>query len=314
MGVPAVARSSRFWKLALAAAALTWGFSFFVMKDIVASVPTFFLLAVRFIPAALIMLALFHGRIARLLDARHVGIGLAMGGVEWVAYGLQTLGLVETTAGKNAFLTGTYCILVPFIAYAISRERLTRYNLGAAILCLAGIGLVALDSLSMNVGDALTLGGAAFFALQIALASKYGRDLDVNVMTFWMFVAVGLLSAVTTAAAEPAVPASAWTPRLVVSLAFLTVCCTCAALLVQNQGLAHVEPAAGALLLSLESPSGVLFSVAFTGEVVTGRLLLGFALIFLSIVVSETKLAFLRRGGLGCAAGEAAEPAPDEAL
>ena len=81
------------------------------------------------------------------------------------------------------------------------------------------------------------------------------------------------------------------------ALAFLAVFCTCVALLVQNLALAHVPPATGSLLLSLESPSGVFFSVVFTGEVLTGRLLLGFALIFLSIVVSETKLAFLRRLG-----------------
>ena len=291
------ARSPLFWKLMLVSMALIWGYSFFVMKDIVATMPAFLLLVCRFIPAAIIMLVIFRKRVARCLDARHVGIGVAMGVVEWAAYALQTLGLVETTAGKNAFLTGTYCILVPFIAFLISREKLTRYNLGAAVLCLAGIGLVALDSLSINRGDLLTLAGAAFFALQIALVSKYGQDLDVNVMTFWMFVTVGTLSAVTSFAVEPAMPASAWTPSLVMALAFLAVFCTCVALLVQNLALAHVPPATGSLLLSLESPSGVFFSVVFTGEVLTGRLLLGFALIFLSIVVSETKLAFLRRLG-----------------
>ena len=50
----------------------------------------------------------------------------------------------------------------------MAREPLTRFNLGAALLCLAGIALVALDSLVVNRGDALTLVGAVFFALQIA--------------------------------------------------------------------------------------------------------------------------------------------------
>ncbi|MFR3877919.1 MAG: hypothetical protein ACLTYW_06960 [Collinsella sp.] len=39
----------------------------------------------------------------------------------------------------------------------LSGEKLTRYNLGAALLCLAGIGLVALDSVEFNIGDVITL-------------------------------------------------------------------------------------------------------------------------------------------------------------
>lgn len=56
-----------------------------------------------------------------------------------------------------------------------------------------------------------------------------------------------------------------------------------------------MPPATGSLLLSLESPSGVLFSVLMAGEVLTGKLIFGFALIFLSIVLSETHFSFLRK-------------------
>lgn len=97
-------------------------------------------------------------------------------------------------------------------------------------------------------------------------------------------------------ALEPAqVARIVWTPSLVGVLAFLSVGCTCVALLVQNLALAHVPSATGSLLLSLESPSGVLFSVLLAGEMLSARLVAGFALIFCSIVASETKLAFLAR-------------------
>ena len=64
--------------------------------------------------------------------------------------------------------------------------------------------------------------------------------------------------------------------------------------LLQNIALVHVPPSIGSLLLSLESPSGVLFSVIFANELLSGRLLAGFALIFVSIVLSETHFSFLR--------------------
>ena len=41
--------------------------------------------------------------------------------------------------------------------------------------------------------------------------------------------------------------------------------------------------------------AGVLFSVLLMGEALTSRLLAGFALIFLSIILSETHFDFLRR-------------------
>lgn len=60
-------------------------------------------------------------------------------------------------------------------------------------------------------------------------------------------------------------------------------------------GLKYTAPSAGALILSLEAVFGVLFSVLLGAEAVTLRLLLGFAVIFIAIVVSETKLEFLHK-------------------
>lgn len=289
------ARSPLFWKLLLAGAAVIWGLSTFVMKDTLNVLPTFVLLTCRFLPSALIMLALFSKRIGVHLNKRSIVVGVAMGVIMWLAYGVQTMGLGQTTAGKSAFLTGTYCILVPFISYALAREPLTKYNVGAALLCLSGIAFVALDNFTMGVGDALTLAGACFYALQMSIVAKYGRNLDVNVITFWMFLTVGVLSAVTSLSLEVWPPMDVWTPRVFAVLAFLSIICTCICLLIQNVALAHVPPATGSLLLSLESPSGVFFSVLFAGEVLTGRLLIGFALIFTSIVLSETHFSFLKR-------------------
>ncbi|MBQ2370111.1 MAG: hypothetical protein II301_08370, partial [Peptococcaceae bacterium] len=43
-----------------------------------------------------------------------------------------------------------------------------------------------------------------------------------------------------------------------------------------------------------ESVFGVIFSIMVGAEEVTARLLIGFAVIFFAIVVSETKLEFLQ--------------------
>lgn len=289
------ARSPLFWKLMLVAMALVWGYSFLTMKTVLDTVPTFMLLACRFLLSAVIMFIIFRKRIKAHFNREYLGFGVLMGCVIWSAYAAQTLGLVDTTPGKNAFLTGTYCILVPFIALILFKERITKWHVTSALLCLVGVGFVALDNFSIQMGDLMTLVGAVFFAVDMAVVGHIGRTRDVSVLTSWMFLFVGLFSLAATTAFEPRVPAGQWTPEIVGQLVFLAVVCTTVGLLLQNQALSHVPPATGSLLLSLESPSGVLFSVLMAGEVLTGKLIFGFVLIFLSIVLSETHFSFLRK-------------------
>ena len=289
------ARSPLFWKIMLVTMALIWGYSFLTMKTVLDTVPTFMLLACRFLLSAVIMFIIFHKRIRAHFNREYLGFGVLMGCVIWSAYAAQTLGLVDTTPGKNAFLTGTYCILVPFIALILFKERVTKWHIASALLCLVGVGFVALDNFSIQMGDLMTLVGAVFFAVDMAVVGHIGRTRDVSVLTSWMFLFVGLFSLAATPAFEPRVPAAQWTPEIIGQLVFLAVVCTTIGLLLQNQALSHVPPATGSLLLSLESPSGVLFSVLMAGEVLTGKLIFGFVLIFLSIVLSETHFSFLRK-------------------
>jgi drug/metabolite transporter (DMT)-like permease len=280
--------SSGFCKILIIVSALTWGFSFFVMKDATAEFPVFFLLAVRFGLASLVMLVVFGRRVIAHLDRRTIGVGVLLGVLEWAGYAFQTVGLTMTTPGKSAFLTGCYCVMVPFCAWALGLGRPERHNVIAAFVCVAGLGLVALDGGSLvNSGDLLTLVGAVFYALQMVEVSKHGPDCDVWAITTWQFIVMGVASAVSSAVLETPPPVSVYTPYNVFVLVFLAVVCSCVALAAINHAFTKVDPTAGALLSSLESPFGVAFSVMFAGEVLTGRLVAGFALIFLAIAFSE---------------------------
>ena len=70
---------------------------------------------------------------------------------------------------------------------------------------------------------------------------------------------------------------------------------TTVALLFQNVGMVWSDPASASVILSLESVFGVASSVIFYGDPITGRLLAGFALIFVAVVCSETKFSFLHK-------------------
>ncbi len=161
------ARSPFFWKVLLLSVAVIWGYSFTTMKDALDTIPVFELLYIRFLPASLVMFAIFHKRIIAHFNARNLIVGLGMGVLMWGAYGLQTIGLAQTTAGSSAFLTGTYCIFVPFASYVLSGEKLTRYNW--APRCCAWRALVWWRSIASRSMSAMS----SHWAVRSSLPSRW---------------------------------------------------------------------------------------------------------------------------------------------
>lgn len=277
------------YKLLLVVATILWGLSFVVMKDTVDVIGPASLIGVRFFACGIILGVVFMRRMRAHFNRDHVIKGLIIGVVLFLAFWIQTIGLAHTTPGKNAFLTATYCVIVPFAWWALSRRRPTIFNVIAAVMCVAGVGLVSnLGSLSMGYGDAMTLLCAFVFAIHIVLVAKFSDGCDIYVLTVYQFLFGGIAGIAIGGAVETWPTFDQITPDFLFNMAYLIIFASCIALLIQNVALAHVPPAQASLLLSLESVFGVLFSVILYGEEVTLQLLAGFALIFAAIVVSET--------------------------
>ncbi len=280
-------------RVALLTATLLWGSSFAILKNTLDSLPMFFILAFRFLVAGAVLCGVFYKKL-RLLNMRYVKSGVIIGGCLFMAYWLQTVGLAHTTPGKNAFLTAVYCIIVPFMFWAVDKTRPDKYNIIAAITCLVGIGLVSLtDSLTVQTGDYMTLFSGFFWAAHIIAVSKLSQGQDPVLLTIMQFFMCGLCSAVGFLLTE-SVSVTAVTDAGF-ELFYLTVLCTAVTLLCQNWGQKRLPPSNAAILLSLESVFGVLFSVILYHEQVTPRLATGFCLIFAATIISETKLSFLKK-------------------
>ena len=281
----------------LLAAPIIWGTSFVVMKHSLDSFTPLYLLAFRFTAAALV-LALVFWRSWRYLDRDYLAGGLAAGTMLFLAYAFQTFGLERTTSGKNAFLTAVYCVIVPFLNWAVSRQRPDRWNLLAAVVCVAGIGLVSLSgeggNLTMGLGDALTLICGFFFAAHIIVVNRWAQGRDIFLLTTLQFAFFALWSWVGALLFREPFP-GALSGDAVFGLVYLVFFASCGGLLFQNIGQKYTVPATAAVLLSLEAPFGVLSSVLVGEEALNPAMMVGFALIFLAVLCPETKFAFLRR-------------------
>lgn len=274
-------------------ATLIWGSTFFIMKDTLDTVDLQFLLAFRFTFAA-VLLALVFWKRWRHIDRSYWLRGIVMGVLLYAAYTVQNYGLMDTTPGKNAFFTAVYCVIVPFLSWAVDRRRPDRFNLLAALLCIAGIGLVSWDGgLSLRWGDVLTLCSGFLYACHIVAATRFSRERDVFLLTVLQFASTAVCCWVGTLFTG-GIPAGGLPARAWLVLLYLAVAATSLALLFQNIGQKYCSPSSAAVLLSLEAPFGVAFSVAFGRERPTALMYLGFVLIFAAVLCSETKFAFFK--------------------
>lgn len=280
-------------KIALFGASLIWGSSFLIMKNSVDNIEPHFLLGIRFTIGCLLLCLIFHRRLKELNRAYFMRGGL-LGLFLFLAYSLQTIGLTGTTPGKNAFLTAIYCVIVPFLYWAVDRKKPDAYHLSAAFITILGIGLVSLNSgLTIQYGDAFTMAGGFFYAAHMVAVAKFGKDRDPVLITILQFGYAAIFSwIVSFLTEEMKIPMN---PGVITGVLYLSVFATAVALLLQNVGQKYTNPAPAAVILSLESVFGVLFSVIFYKEEINLRLLLGFLLIFLAVIISETKLSFLKK-------------------
>ncbi|MBR5400164.1 MAG: DMT family transporter [Treponema sp.] len=276
--------------------AAIWGFAFVVVKDSLDYIGAVYMIAIRYSMAALVMGLIFIKK-WRQLDARYIRHGLLTGIFLFTAYTTQTIGCDFTTAGKNAFLTTVYVILIPLISWALYKKRPGWYVFVAAILSMTGIGLLALgtgDTAGLNKGDALTLVCGLFYALHIIWTAKYNEQGDDTLfLTLLQFVVCAVLGWVFAPLYDGAFPATGiQNPRVILSMCYLGLFSTMLCFCLQNIGLKYVQSSLASLFLSFESVFGVLFSTLFLHEKLTFRMGIGCILIFVAVVLAETRFQF----------------------
>ena len=273
-------------RLAILATAVIWGTSFVVLKNALNSMGTMWVLAIRFTVSAM-LLSLMAGK--RLIKAKRSCIkgSVFMGLCLATAYIVQTYGLVYTSPGKNAFLTATYCVLTPFLAWLIYKRKPGISNMLAAFLCVAGIGLVSLADgfTDVNVGDILSVACGFFYSFQIILLDNYSDTGDASTISAIQFITAAVvcwMGAVFFEAPPANVPMGAW-----MEIAYLSVMCTAVCFFLQAWGIKYTPSSTVAMIMTLEAVFAVIFSILFFNETVTAKMLLGFVFIFAAVILSE---------------------------
>lgn len=287
--------------ISLVFVALFWGLGFVAMKDALDTFPTFWLLTLRFGSAALLMGMFFRRRLAA-ITKEDIRAGAIIGVFLFLGFATQTLGLNYTTPGKQAFLTATYVVIVPFLSWGLRRIFPGALSFFASFVCLVGMGMLTLQegALSIGKGDTLTLVCALFFACHLIAIEHFAAKKDPMILALLQILMVCLLSLPAALVFEtwPGFQGGSglW------SIAYTVVFCTIVAFAVQNTAQKFTPSTHTAILLSLESVFGALAGIYFLGEVFTPRMAAGCALIFVAVLLTEAGPSLLRSVSLRVAA------------
>ncbi len=278
--------------LGLFLVAIIWGSGFTASKIALDSgLGPYYMMGFRFLIATIIMGVIFFKKLTQItkqdiIYSSIVGIAL------FFAFATQTVGLQFTTASKNAFLTGTNVVMVPFIFWGIAKIKPDKWSLLAAITCLLGIGFLSFDgSFTLGLGDSLSLLCAFGFACHISLTGYFGKKIDSTILTFIQMLVSALLSFIFGFFFEelPTNPSTAG----ITAVIYLGVFSTMIAFFLQTIAQKYTTASRTAIILSTEALFGTLFSVILLGEILTFRMIVGAIAIFFAIITAETKWKFL---------------------
>lgn len=217
-----------------------------------------------------------------------------LGVILYIAFALQTVGLQYTTPSKNAFLTAVNVIIVPVITYAVYKRKIDGYEIIGAILAIVGIGSLSLQgSLTMNLGDILSLLCAVGFAFDIFCTNLFVKKEDAILLTIIQFITAALISNLVVIF-QGAIPTT-FEKEAIYSVVYLAVFSTMIAYLFQNIANQYTSATKSAIILSTESFFGMIMSVLFLHEILTTRMVIGAVLIMTAILFAEVKPGYPKR-------------------
>lgn len=264
---------------------IIWGGGFVASDMALESLRPLQIMTIRFFLAAVLM-GLISIKSLKKIEKEELKAGVLMGTALFVGFALQIIALQYTTPSKNAFLTALNVVIVPFIAFIILKKKIGIKGIAGAAMAVVGVGLLSLDkNFTLGFGDGLTLICAVGFAFQIFLTSEYVKKYRAVVLNFVQMLTAFVLSAAGMLIfGETAfeVTAKGWMSVLYLGIISTTIC-----YLLQTASQKYVDETKAAIILSMESVFGTLFSILILHEVITPRMVIGCIVILIAVIISN---------------------------
>lgn len=285
-----------------------WGVGFVAQRAGGDAFPPYTFNGSRFILGGLVLLPLvifIRKKDARIYDADHIpplansiraglicGVFLAGGST------LQQLGItIGGSAGKAAFLTACYIVLVPVIGIFLGRKCPFIVWI-AVFLTLIGLYLLcATESVAIAPADILLLLCALCFAGQILMIDRFVGGAEAIPFASFQFFTAGFLGLVPALLIEILPDIRAWQAAIAgadasgwQALVYAGVCSSAIGYTLQIVGQKGIHPTVASIIMSLESVFGVLSAWLILGEILSPREIAGCVLIFVAVLLAQVRI------------------------
>ncbi len=279
--------------LLLLLAAAIWGFAFVAQRIGMDHVGPFTYNGVRFLLGALSLLPLilFYKKGAKDQVQDKQGIknvmktGFIAGTILFLGASLQQIGLLYTTAGKAAFITCLYIVLVPLVGIFLKQYISMTTWLGSVVAIIGLYLLCVKDSFFISYGEVLELIGAFFWTFHILVIDRFSRKVDVLQLSFFQFITCSALSLVTALLIETI---SLEGLRLaLVPILYGGICSVGIAYTLQVVGQKHAQPSHAAIILSMETVFAALGGWLILNEILGFQELLGCVIMLAGMLLSQ---------------------------
>ncbi len=213
--------------------------------------------------------------------------GIIAGSILFLGASFQQIGLAYTSAGKAAFITGLYIVLVPL--FGIFLKHRIRFGTWAGV-ALAVVGLYFLsvnEDFSIAKGDFLEIIGAFFWASHILAIDYFTKKVDALKLSFVQFAACAVLSMAAALIFEDISISGlnqALIPILYGGLFSVGIAYT-----LQVVGQKHAKPSHAAIILSMETVFAAIGGALLLSENLGGRGYLGCALMFAGMLLTQVQ-------------------------
>lgn len=200
----------------------------------------------------------------------------------------QQIGLLTVSAGKSGFISSIYIVFTPLFSVILGK-KVNLKTFACIAIAMFGFGVMSLKGglSGATTGDWLTLISAASFAAQIVAISFFvDKDNDIILSVIEMIVCgiVGLVisfifEAPTMESVMAGMPAILYSTFVPTAIGYTG----------QIVGEKYTDSTSAALIMSLESVFAAIFGALFLAERMSGRELIGCAIIFAAVIIDQVE-------------------------
>ena len=267
-----------------------WGLSFVAQSVSTESIGAFTFNGIRMVLGAIVLIPVafktlkIHVKDKEYMK-RTIKGGLLMGLFLAAASMTQQIGIETTDAGKAAFITSLYMIIVPFIS-RIFGKKIEKKIWVCALIALAGMYMLCLSGgMSISRGDLYLFACAILFSCHILVIEKVSKDSDGVELSMFQFFFGGLMCLIGMLIFERPDLSSIKEASLPLAYAGFLSCGV--AYTLQTVAQKYVQASKATLALSLESVWAAIGGALILSERLSLNELIGCALVFLAVLLAQ---------------------------